>query len=67
MVIQFGHNDLVTKDHADRQVELPQYVDNLKRFVTEARAAGIKPVLVTPLTRRYFESDGKIHSDLGEY
>src|ERR1700760_3921079 len=49
MVIQFGHNDLVTKDHADRQVELPQYVDNLKRFVTEARAAGIKPVLVTPL------------------
>jgi lysophospholipase L1-like esterase len=67
MVIQFGHNDLVTKDHADRQVALPQYVDNLKRFVAEARAAGIKPVLVTPLTRRYFESDGKIHSDLGEY
>jgi lysophospholipase L1-like esterase len=67
MVIQFGHNDLVTKDHADRQVALPQYVENLKQFVTEARAAGIKPVLVTPLTRRYFESDGKIHSDLGEY
>jgi lysophospholipase L1-like esterase len=67
MVIQFGHNDLVTKDHADRQVELPQYVENLKRFVTEARAAGIKPVLVTPITRRYFESDGKVHSDLGEY
>src|SRR3978361_977284 len=67
MVIQFGHNDLVTKDHADRQVALPQYVENLKRFVTEARAAGIKPVLVTPLTRRYFERDGKVHSDLGEY
>src|SRR6201995_2158559 len=67
MVIQFGHNDLVTKDHAERQVALPQYVENLKRFVTEARAAGIKPVLVTPLTRRYFESDGKVHSDLGEY
>src|ERR1700733_4235035 len=46
MVIQFGHNDLVTKDHADRQVALPQYVENLKQFVTEARAAGIKPVLV---------------------
>ncbi|HSU19165.1 MAG TPA: GDSL-type esterase/lipase family protein, partial [Acidobacteriaceae bacterium] len=25
---------------------------------------GIKPVLVTPLTRRYFEADGKVHSDL---
>src|SRR6202034_3122445 len=31
MVIQFGHNDLVTKDHADRQVALPQYVENLKQ------------------------------------
>jgi lysophospholipase L1-like esterase len=67
MVIQFGHNDLVTKDHADRQVALPDYVANLKRFVTEARAAGVTPVLCTPLTRRYFEADGKIHSDLGEY
>jgi len=46
---------------------LLDYVANLKRFVTEARAAGITPVLCTPLTRRYFEADGKIHSDLGEY
>lgn len=67
MVIQFGHNDLVSKDHAPRQVELPQYAVNLRRFVTEARAAGITPVLCTPLTRRYFQSDGKVHSDLGEY
>ena len=54
MVIQFGHNDLVTKEHLDRQVALPEYIANLKRFVTEARAAGITPVLVTPITRRYF-------------
>jgi lysophospholipase L1-like esterase len=68
MLIQFGHNDLVTgKEPVGRQVTLPQYVENLKRFVTEARAAGITPVLVTPITRRYFESDGKIHSDLTEY
>jgi lysophospholipase L1-like esterase len=32
--------------------------------VEEARAAGIKPVLITPLTRRFFQADGKIHSDL---
>jgi lysophospholipase L1-like esterase len=68
MVIQFGHNDLVVgKEPVGRQVALPQYVENLKRFVTEARAAGITPVLVTPITRRYFEGDGKIHSDLTEY
>ena len=67
MVIQFGHNDLVSKEHLARQVELPKYAENLKRFVAEARAANITPVLVTPLTRRYFGVDGKIHSDLGEY
>jgi len=68
MVIQFGHNDEVSKSQPmPRQVPLPDYVANLKRFVTEARAAGITPVLCTPLTRRYFENDGKIHSDLTEY
>lgn len=68
MVIQFGHNDAVDpKNPMPRQVPLPDYVANLKRFVTEARAAGIQPVLCTPLTRRYFQADGKIHSDLTEY
>jgi lysophospholipase L1-like esterase len=42
-------------------------VENLKGFAKEARAAGIIPVLCTPLTRRYFGVDGKVHSDLGEY
>jgi lysophospholipase L1-like esterase len=64
MLIQFGHNDQETKAHLDRQVPIAQYESNLRRYVDEARAAGIKPVLVTPLTRRYFGSDGKIHSDL---
>ena len=68
MVIQFGHNDEVdAKNPLPRQVPLPDYVENLKGFVTEARAAGVKPVLVTPLTRRYFGADGKIHSDLTAY
>ena len=67
MVIQFGHNDAEKVDgvaESDRQVSMAVYEANLRRFVTEARAAGIKPVLCTPLTRRYFEADGKVHSDL---
>ena len=67
MVIQFGHNDAEKVDGvavSDRQVSMAVYEANLRRFVTEARAAGIKPVLCTPLTRRYFEADGKVHSDL---
>jgi lysophospholipase L1-like esterase len=67
MLIQFGHNDEVTPEHLPRQTPIPQYIENLKRFVTEARAAGVKPILVTPLTRRNFEADGVIHSDLTEY
>jgi lysophospholipase L1-like esterase len=67
MVIQFGHNDEVSKEHLEREVPLPDYAANLKQFVTEARGAGITPVLVTPLTRRYFGADGTIHSDLTEY
>lgn len=66
MVIQFGHNDTVTKEHLPRQVPLPQYIENLKRYVAEARAAGIKPVLCTPLTRRTFEGP-KVKQDLAPY
>lgn len=67
MVIQFGHNDMEKVDGVaenDRQVSMAEYEANLRRYVMEARAAGITPVLCTPLTRRYFGSDGKIHSDL---
>ena len=64
MLIQFGHNDLESKDHLPRQTTMAEYEANLRRYIEEARAAGVKPMLVTPLTRRYFEADGKIHSDL---
>ena len=64
VLIQFGHNDLESKDHLPRQTTMAEYEANLRKYVDEARAAGIKPVLITPLTRRYFEADGKIHSDL---
>jgi lysophospholipase L1-like esterase len=64
MLIQFGHNDEETSQHLERQTSMAEYEANLRRFVEEARADGVKPVLVTPLTRRYYEQDGKIHSDL---
>lgn len=68
MVIQFGHNDMVDPaDPLPRQTPLPDYIVNLKRFIAEARAAGITPVLCTPLVRRFWQNDGKIHSNLLEY
>ncbi|MGA8108703.1 MAG: rhamnogalacturonan acetylesterase [Acidobacteriaceae bacterium] len=67
MLIQFGHNDEVSPAHLEREVPLQQYQENLRGFVTEARAQGVRPLLVTPLARRYFGADGKIHSDLTAY
>lgn len=65
MLIQFGHNDVQNASHSDRQTDLvTEYPENLRRFVTEAREAGIKPILVTPIARRYFQPDGKIVDDL---
>ena len=65
MLIQFGHNDIQSASHGDRETDLvTEYPANLRRFVTEARAAGIIPILVTPLSRRYYGTDNKIHSDL---
>ncbi|HEY4379811.1 MAG TPA: GDSL-type esterase/lipase family protein [Acidobacteriaceae bacterium] len=79
MLIQFGHNDVVFNRPpaasgtapavgGDRALTDPgDYEKNLRQYVTEARAAGIKPILVTPITRQYFEADGKIHSDQTEH
>ena len=61
VMIQFGHND---EGRGWTPANLAIYRTNLARFVDEARAAGIKPILVTPISRRYYGDDGKIHSDL---
>ena len=66
ILVQFGHNDIPGKG-LDRETTLPIFRANMGRYVDEARAAGVKPILVTPLTRRYFAVDGRVHSDLGEY
>ncbi len=62
ILIQFGHNDQPGKPgrSTDLATEFPM---NLERYVTEARAVGAIPVLVTPLTRRMF-ADGKLKNDL---
>jgi lysophospholipase L1-like esterase len=65
VLVQFGHNDQPGKPgrSTDLATEFPA---NLKAYVDEIRAAGGKPVLVTPLTRRQFK-DGKLIDDLGPW
>jgi pectinesterase len=63
VLIQFGHND--QPGHGDRETD-PQttYKQYMNQYVDEAKAAGIKPVLVTSLSRRQWTPDGKIKSTL---
>jgi lysophospholipase L1-like esterase len=69
VLIQFGHNDQVGLHKGpERETEAnTEFRSNLKRYVDEARAAGMKPVLITSLVRREFREDGKIHSSLVPY
>jgi len=65
VLIQFGHNDQPGKPgrSTDLATEFPA---NLRRYVTEARQVGAKPVLLTPLTRRIF-TDGTLDNDLAPW
>lgn len=65
VLVQFGHNDQPGKPgrSTDLATEFPA---NLKAYVEEIRAAGGKPILLTPLTRRQF-TDGKLIDDLAPW
>ncbi|KAF9736882.1 hypothetical protein PMIN03_010654 [Paraphaeosphaeria minitans] len=58
--IQFGHND----QKETSGVTPDQYKANLLKFAQEVTNAGGQPILVTPLTRRNFQSDGKVLENL---
>jgi pectinesterase len=67
VLLQFGHNDQTGKGPERESPADTTYRANMKRYVEEARAAGIEPILVTSLVRRKFGDDGKVASDLIEY
>lgn len=66
VLIQFGHNDQKKKDPARFTDPKTSYRDNLRKFITEVRAAGGKPVLVTSVARRIYV-DGKMTTILTPY
>jgi lysophospholipase L1-like esterase len=66
VVIQFGHNDIPGKGPKRETDPKTTFRENLTRYVTEARAAGAKPILVSSVTRRNF-LDGKLVDLLADY
>src|SRR5687767_6578137 len=53
--IQFGHNDEV-KEKVNSYTTPEEYKSNLERFINEARQRKAIPVLMTPVSRRKFDS-----------
>ncbi|MFA6961648.1 MAG: GDSL-type esterase/lipase family protein [Opitutaceae bacterium] len=64
--IQFGHNDAHGAGKPESTDASTDYKDNLRRFITEARKAGITPILVTPPHRRLFYN-GALTNELAPY
>ncbi|RZK23262.1 MAG: rhamnogalacturonan acetylesterase [Hymenobacter sp.] len=57
--IQFGHND-ESENYPDRYTTPAEYRKNLIKFVAETRGKKAIPVLLTPVTRRYFDASGHV-------
>jgi lysophospholipase L1-like esterase len=68
VLIQFGHNDEAKEErYKDRYTPVPDYKNNLVRFITESRAKRAIPVLITPVTRMRFSKEGVIQETHTEY
>ena len=65
VLIEFGHND--EKPDAARATDAATtFRDFLRRYVSDARARGGVPVLMTPICRRRFDG-ARIHQSHGDY
>lgn len=58
VLIQFGHNDEVPTKRSYTTED--EFKKNLIFFITQTRAKGANPVLITPVARRSFDSTGKV-------
>src|SRR5215472_11150132 len=63
LFVQFGHNDM--KSTAADALE--RYTDDLRHVVDETRRRGGIPVLLTPVSRRSFNGEGKITNSFVGY
>jgi lysophospholipase L1-like esterase len=67
LLIHFGHNDSHARDRPESTDAAADFQDYLRRYIDEARAAGATPILVTPVQRRTYGSDGKLDNSLLAY
>ncbi|MGP2442325.1 rhamnogalacturonan acetylesterase [Streptomyces sp. JW3] len=62
-LIRPGDLVLIQLAHNDKTTDAATYRANLQTLVDQARAEGGRPVLVTPIVRRWFNTDGTLDND----
>ena len=68
LFIQFGHNDSKKDDPERYAPAFGLYTDNLEMFVSHALAVGAKPIIFSPVSRRWFDDEGNLKRDChGDY
>lgn len=67
VMIQFGHNDSKVDDSTRSAPAHTLYKENLIRFVNEVKSKGATPILITPVMRRKFDTNGKFIDQHGDY
>ena len=65
--IQFGHNDSKESDTTRYAAAWGAYQDNLREYIKTVREKGATPVLLTPVSRRWFKADTLDETCLGDY
>jgi pectinesterase len=66
-LIQFGHNDEPGKGPERETDPGTTFRANMARYVDDVRARGAKPILITSLVRRLYNSDGTIRTTQTPY
>lgn len=67
LFIQFGHNDEKSEDPSRYTRPYTTYKQYLSRYIDACRSRGGNPVLLTPVNRRKFDSNGALIPTHGEY
>lgn len=65
LLIQYGHND--EKEKGDGVGAYTTYKVSVKQFVDAAKAKGATVIVVNPMHRRTFDTNGKIANSHGDY
>jgi pectate lyase len=67
VLIQFGHNDSHDPGRPESTDADTDFAGYLRHYIDEARSAGAIPVLITPMHRRTFNTQGKLTDNLLPY